>query len=167
MRAPPRSLECRENPHLSLRNTREVPVFRNKLPTEPDCRECHPQYCRAALLPFSLWGGLAVRFQRLQQANAMRSQTDDQAKGGLDDVATATALNLSFSPSGRTKISVARIVLHTRNEQRNADRGRNTQNGTPKGKKAARTLHRDSQQRTIFRNRTYSCPCVHKASCYA
>ena len=35
---------------------------------------------RRALPPFSLKGPWAIRFQRLRQANAMRSQIDDVAK---------------------------------------------------------------------------------------
>jgi hypothetical protein len=37
---------------------------------------------QTSLPPFSLKGPWAVRFQRLRQANAMRSQIDDVAKAG-------------------------------------------------------------------------------------
>jgi hypothetical protein len=50
---------------------------------KPDWRKCPTLPSRQALWPFSLKGTLAVRFQRLRQANAMRSQTDHSANVGL------------------------------------------------------------------------------------
>jgi hypothetical protein len=50
----------------------------------PDRRKC-PTFRRGQALPtFSPEGPLAVRFQRLNQANALRSQADDSAKAGFD-----------------------------------------------------------------------------------
>src|ERR1035441_4274846 len=44
---------------------------------------CRSQLRRRAFPPFSLGGIRAVRFQRLHQANALRSQTDGVAKAAL------------------------------------------------------------------------------------
>src|ERR1700686_5831630 len=46
-----------------------------------DRRKCPAFLLSQAFMRFSLEGRHAVRFQRLHQANAMRSQTDDKAKG--------------------------------------------------------------------------------------
>ena len=52
---------------------------------------------------------LAVRFQRLQQAKALRSQTDDSAKAGL---------TLSFST--QWELVRGTLVLRAQHDQRNA-----------------------------------------------
>jgi hypothetical protein len=49
----------------------------------PDWRKCPAFPLRQALRPVSLKDRSAVRFQKLQQARAMWSQTDDSAKAGL------------------------------------------------------------------------------------
>ena len=67
------------NPRKIARNGRN---FANLAHT-PDWRKCPAFPLRQALRPVSLKDPLAVRFQRLQQAKAVRSQTDDSAKAGL------------------------------------------------------------------------------------
>jgi len=67
------------NPRKIARNGRNF----GNLAHPPDWRKCPTLPSRQALRPVSLKDPLAVRFQRLQQAKAMRSQTDDSAKAGL------------------------------------------------------------------------------------
>jgi hypothetical protein len=50
------------------------------LALKPDRRKCPAELPSPALSPFSLEGKRAVRFQRLHQANGIRSQTDGSAK---------------------------------------------------------------------------------------
>jgi len=71
--------------------TRSIPlkIARNRrnyadFVLKPYWRKCPTLPSRQALWPFSLKGTLAVRFQRLRQANAMRSQTDHSAKARVD-----------------------------------------------------------------------------------
>ena len=53
------------------------------LALKPDQRKCPAERLSQALPPFSLEGTRAVRFERIQSANAIRSETDGFAKGSL------------------------------------------------------------------------------------
>jgi hypothetical protein len=69
------------NPAALFRKSRKNAAIPSNLALRLARRKCPAQCYTQALRPFSPEGKRAVRFQRLHQANAMRSQTDDKAKG--------------------------------------------------------------------------------------
>jgi hypothetical protein len=81
--SPPHSLNCRETASPLPQNTQHMPVFRNisfaKRTGENGLLGTEWRHS-AGLSPE---GASAVRFQGGHEANAMRSQTDDAAKGDL------------------------------------------------------------------------------------
>jgi hypothetical protein len=77
--SPPFSLYCGESGLHGSKNCRKSPnsaTFARK----PDRRKCPAVSLVQAFVPFSPEGNVAVRFHRLCQANAMRSQTDGARK---------------------------------------------------------------------------------------
>jgi len=69
-----------ENPGctpLRIAENRRIPAT---FALKPDRRKCPAVSHEQAFMSFSLKGIVAVRFHRLRQANAMRSQTDGAAK---------------------------------------------------------------------------------------
>jgi DNA-binding XRE family transcriptional regulator len=103
--SPPRSLNRRESRLFYLRNTREMPVFRDNSSTnctrENGLLGSEAGHC----LGFSLKARCAVRFQGGHWANAMRSQAGGRTRSVLSsyergkrnpDLATAMSLSALY-----------------------------------------------------------------------
>ncbi len=78
--SPPHSLGCRKIGLHYCKESLKIAANSADLAFEPHRRKWPVERHGLVSWRFSLEGTRAVRFQRLHQANAMRSQTDDAAK---------------------------------------------------------------------------------------